>query len=190
MDTVVSLYFRYRSNHRNAYTQPKVARMPWSRRILNLNKYRYIRDHEADFSDFFIRYYHLPYDNWSHLNHMDMDFVVRFERLVQDFERVLLKLNIPVVRPLPAANTTPMRAATCMDYYDDRAMTRARRVFGPFMRRWNYPCPEQWETGLTDQLSDLQFRALSPARVFFWKHLRYQYLVKPGTRFNALEPQS
>ncbi len=190
MDTVVSLYFRYRSNHRNAYTQPKVARMAWSRRVLNLNKFHYIRDQGADFSDFFLRYYHLPYDNWSHVNHIDMDFVIRFERLKEDFERVLRKLSIPATRQLPAANTTPMREPTYMDYYDSRAMARARRIFGPFMRRWDYPCPEEWGTGLVDHLSDLQFQALSPARVFFWKHLRYRHLVKPGTKFSPLEPLS
>jgi hypothetical protein len=185
MDTVVSLYFRYRSNHRDDFTDPeRIGRKSWMLRSLDQHKYRYVHEQGVEFSSFFLRYYRLPYDNWSRLSHHRMDLVLRFESLREDFARLLAALGIEAVCPLPVANATHLRDGDFLSYYDESALARASRVFGPFLKRWGYPkLPDSPGSALSGRLADLEYQALAPARLFYWRHLRYRYLGRPGSVF-------
>ena len=110
MDEAVSAFFRYRTDHQHRYTSPPGKRNKGVT-ARQLERYRFASDEGVTFADFFRRYYRLPYDNWSLLAHRDFDAIIRFERLAQDFERVLGEIGIEPVRQLPQSNATAERGA-------------------------------------------------------------------------------
>ena len=90
MDDAVSCYFKYRNQVKgfigfDVDNKPSFSdRRDISRRIIyrfRYNRYRYVHDNDADFAQFFLKYYRLPFDNWSSLSHHNFDYVIRFENM-------------------------------------------------------------------------------------------------------------
>ena len=119
LDVVVTNYFKHRTNHNGTFTDPKM----WKRNggwvtDHDLKKFRFIRETGADFPTYFERFYRFPpYDNWSRLSHQELDFVIRFENLQDDFAEVLELLGIEPQRPLPVRNQTSGRERDFWLYY-------------------------------------------------------------------------
>lgn len=177
MDTVVSHYFKLRSQHFDFENPNKLAARNMLNRLIyknrNLGQLQFIRDHDADFVAFFLRYYKAPYSNWSILSHKQLDFVIRFEDLADDFSRVLKILGIDQIRELPVRNSTRQRSRHFHSYYTDDAIKRAKAVFAPFMQEWNYDFPKEWgEVRPTAGLL-LQYKALNLARRLYWSYLKH-----------------
>jgi hypothetical protein len=173
LDDAVSRYFKLRTDHRQRFSD--VTRQK-NRRPLNTfldeRMYRYVAKTGADFSTFFLHFYRLPYDTWASLDHRGFDFVMRFERLAEDFDTVLRRIGIEPVRPLPARNVTGERESSFADYYTPAARRRALRVFGPYMRRWGYEFPPDWELPAPSAVHELSYRAFSRVARAYWTHVR------------------
>jgi hypothetical protein len=167
LDEAVSVYARYRSDHQGAFSQPR----PWVKPG-DIEMFRWIRDTDADFPAFFRRAYRRPYDNWSSAEHDRFDFVIRFESLALDFAEVLRRLGIDPVRALPIVNRTADKARDFADYYTPEVIPQARRVFGPFMRKWNYAFPPTWGEAPVSRTARLQFAAYGLLRRLYWRHGR------------------
>jgi hypothetical protein len=114
----------------------------------------------------------LPYDRWSSLSHHRFDYIIRFEHLADDFAEALRRIGIEPQRPLPRVNTTASRGRDWRDYYPPRTRARARRVFGPFMERWGYEFPPEWEVDRVTGTQRLQYRAFSFLAGLYWRYLR------------------
>jgi hypothetical protein len=174
LDDAVSQYFKLKTDHNSRMTDP--GRAPRSKPVLNRiwdrHVFRYLERTGADFPDYFMRYHWLPYDRWSSLSHHRFDYIIRFEHLADDFAEALRRIGIEPQRPLPRVNTTASRGRDWRDYYPPRTRARARRVFGPFMERWGYEFPPEWEVDRVTGTQRLQYRAFSFLAGLYWRYLR------------------
>lgn len=174
LDDAVSQYFKLKTDHNQRMTNPMRApkSKPLLNRIVDRHIFRYLRHTDADFPDYFMRYHVLPYDRWSSLSHDRFDYVIRFESLVDDFAEAMRRIGIAPGRDLPLVNTTAARARTWRDYYPPHTHARARRVFGPFMERWGYEFPPEWNIGGTIASDRLQYAVFSFVAGLYWRYGR------------------
>jgi len=196
LDDAVSHYFKIRSDHHGRYTDPirrkyrvgntgseyvrstglnRQGRQPQRRSLreqADNRKFDYVSGHDADFSTFFRRYYWLPYDNWSRLSHRDLDFVIRFEHLQDDFAAALGRIGLDLKRPLPVINKTEAKTGDHLDYFTPETIPRAKRVYGPYLRQWGYGIPPGWGSWPRQRWDDALFNMLAVPRTLYWRHIR------------------
>lgn len=166
LDTIASQYFKRKTNHKGNYTKMErwLGRGRHVRRHA-LEEFDFVKNTGADFPAFFKKFYKLPYDNWSSLAHKEFDFVIRFENLQDDFAEVLELLGIEQKRPLPLVNKTSEKQ-DFLAYYTPEIYEQARRVCGPFMKKWGYDFPPEWGDNSVPWSSQIQFYVLG-----FWRKL-------------------
>lgn len=170
LDEAVSYYFRYKTDHQGRYSDPaNWKRNGGSVSDYSVERYLFIRDHQADFPTYLRRVYRKPYDNWSNLAHRRMDSVIRFETLQADFAAVLERLGIAPVRSLPVVNRTAGRRRAFWQYYPPELRPWAARIFGPFLLHWGYGLPPEWGPLRVPWSSRLLFHALRPLRRVRWR---------------------
>jgi hypothetical protein len=185
LDVAVTRYIHLRSDERGHFSDPhQVALRNAVAGRLERRIFGWVQEHDADFETFLLRWYRLPYDTWSSLDHRRMDMVLRFERLAEDFAEALRRLNIEPVRPLPVRNETPGRERDYVRYYTPKAIRRAVWVFGPYMQEWGFQFPEEWGPVRVPSWSKLLMRGLRFFRGVYWKYLRFGDYVarRPGGR--------
>src|SRR3989344_4669838 len=77
LDVLVSIYFRYKSDHSQLFSKQKKGVTKY-----NLIQYRFIKDNEADFTDFFKKFYaNNIYNEWKTKGFGSFDYIYRFENL-------------------------------------------------------------------------------------------------------------
>lgn len=171
MDKIVSLYFKYKTNQRNYESNETYKNSNFLVTRLMKSQYRFVKERDASFAEFFMRFYKLPYDDWSSLDHDKMDFVMRFENLAEDFSEVLRRLDIEPVRELPVVNKTAGKKQEYWGYFEPDIRPRAQWVFGPYFRRWGYEFPESWQAE-DNGFDEFAFSLTNAARKFYWRALR------------------
>jgi hypothetical protein len=169
-DEVVSLYLKYKNNHRDAYTNP----VKWKEnggfvKETDIKVYSFIQRTDADFSTFFKKYYQWPYDNWSSLAHKKFDHVIRFESLQEDFATVLKLLGIEQKQPLPIINKTQEKVSF-WSYYTPEIRNQATQVFGPFMEKWGYTFPSDWGNYTVSQGDRVKYQFVSSLKKLKWRY--------------------
>lgn len=196
MDDAVSRYLKIKTDHNSRYSDPirrkyrvgnrgsrayqetglsARGEIPERRSLIERidnRHHSWIVRHDAGFPRYFLRFYHVPFDTWARLSHDQLDFVIRFESLEEDFEKVLQLIGLTRVRPLPVKNPTRQKSGDFIDYYTPETHSRARRVFGPYMRRWGYEFPPSWEYRTPSVWADLAYRALAVPRTIYWRLVR------------------
>lgn len=180
LDQAVSLYYRLRTNHKGTYNNSKSLRKN-AGDVTNtdMKKFDYIRKTDSDFSTYFKKFYDLkyfyrfPYDNPSRLSHRAFGFIMRFENLQNDFTKVLKLIGVEQKRPLPLANKTSEKRDDCLSCYTPEIYDQAKRVFGPFMKRWGYDFPPEWGDTTLPWLTQAHFHILGSIRYFYWRYLNY-----------------
>ena len=174
LDEAVSVYFKYKNNHKQNYTTPERLKKNGGHVTDDdLRRFNFIRNTNADFPAFFERFYRLPYNNLSTLSHRKFDFTIRFESLQDDFTQALKSMEIEQKRPLPMVNKTVGKGNGFLSHYTPRIHEQARKVFGPFMRKWGYDFPPEWNDHSVPWSSQIQFYVLGILRRFYWKHLKW-----------------
>ena len=101
------MYFKLETNHKENFTNP--AKHVRNRGVITsrqIRRYQYIQKNQASFSQYFARYYKIPFDRFTRLAHHRLDYVMRFESLSRDFATVLERLGIEAVRSLAQENKT------------------------------------------------------------------------------------
>lgn len=173
LDDAISRYFKLRTNHKQRFTDPaKVQRRANLAERIESGLFRYVTRHDADFDTFFRKSYILPYNNWATMSRQYYDYVIRFERLQEDFDCVLRLVGIEPKRPLPLRNPTANRQRDFSRYYADETVARAKRIFGPFMRTWGYEFPAEWGDVNVSRWNQLNFDVANVFRTIYWRHLR------------------
>jgi hypothetical protein len=167
MDMVVSGYLKMKNDHKGRYTNPN----EWRRNggtisDKNLKLYQTVKD--LTFEEYFNKYFKLPYDNWSNVAHDKFDFIIRFENIQKDFSEALRRLNIEQKRELPQKNKTEQKGSF-INYYTPAIRENAIFVFGPFMKKWRYFFPEEWNAIKVNPLSFTLFTLLGVLRKNYWK---------------------
>ena len=160
LDIIVTEYSKYKSNHRGAYTRPSA----WERNggwVLDshLNRYEFVEKNNASFSTFFQHFYKSIYNNWFLIGHAEFDFIMRFERIDEDFENILRQTGIEPVRSLPVINAS-QRSQQLADYWTPAAYIHAAHIFGPYMRKWGYEFPIDGPPIKVGGLDELRFKGL------------------------------
>jgi hypothetical protein len=159
LDTAVTSYFRLK-------TIPDIVKRHtrWISRRYTLKRCAFIQNTDADFPAYFKKFYRFPYDNWSSLSHKEVDFIIHFENLQDDFSKVLKLLGIDQRRPLPVRNKTAGKRKDFWSYYTPEIRDQAIRVFGPFMKKWGYDFPPEWGDNSIPWLSQVQYDVLGVLR--------------------------
>lgn len=174
LDETVTKFQKLKTNHGEIYTDPRNMREQggWLTPS-DLKKFDYIRDHNADFGEFFLKFYRRPYTNVSSLSGRALDFVIHFEHLQEDFGRALELLGIEQKRPLPRTNPTSGRKRDYRSYYTPECRERAKKVFGPFMKKWGYEFPRQWGRSSVPWSWQLRFYVQDAIKRFYWINLKW-----------------
>jgi hypothetical protein len=179
LDVAVTRYAHLRANKDNRFTDQRQISMRHSlsgrieRRI-----HQWVVSHDADFEEFLRRWYLVPYDTWTTMDHRRLDFVMRTESLADDFDRALRRIGIDPVRRLPSVNETPGKSGDFADWYTPKARRRAAWVFGPYMREWGYAFPADWGRVRVPSWSTALQRLVRIPRMIYWKYLRYADYTK------------
>jgi hypothetical protein len=165
LDERVSMYCKYRTDHHQKY----------SRRFMRLaerqqHAFVEVAGEHADFATFLRHYHRRPYDNDMLVHHARMDDLIRFEDLQGGFARVLRRLGLVQVRPLPVVNPTLGRG-DYLAYYPPELRPHAVRVFGPFMRRWGYELPVEWGDVRVPLAWTVGYRVLGGIRYVYRRYL-------------------
>lgn len=170
LDVVVTRYFKYKTNHRQEFTNPKAWKMNggWVPDY-QLRRFRYVQEN-TDFSVYFNKYYKFTYDNWSSLDHKKFDFVIRFEHLQKDFIQVLHKIGIEPLRPLPLVNKTSDKEKDPFSYFTPETQMQAKAIFGPFMKKWGYDFPVEWGDSSVPWVYRLEYELSGIAKKLYWKY--------------------
>lgn len=177
LDQTVSMYFKYKNDLDQRFSTGRKRPGKWLRKSLAKSRdsvrYQYIIDNKASFEQYFMKFFKWPYSNWSIVHHKEMDHIIRFEHLVEDYRKVFTAVGVPITRDLPQANKTPEKKADFWSYYEsDAAKRRAKFVFGPFMRYWGYEFPASWNHVKEPAHAQLLFTLLNIPRKLYWRMLR------------------
>ena len=172
LDRVVSAYLKLKKDHRQLHTRLKQKKRYSLRNYYLLKQFEFVQQPNVTFADFFQKYYRFPYDDWSSLSHQNLDYIIRFENLQSDFSTVLNSLSISQKRPIPMLNKTEGKEQTFWDFYTPEIIPRAKRIFGPFMEKWDYSFPESWGNYNHTSLDNMKLEAINVIRKPLW---RYSY---------------
>jgi len=169
MDTVISVYSKFANNHKGKYTDPQQWRKNGGYvKDKRLQLFSDIKNAQLTFQEYFLKYYKVPYDRWSRLDHEKFNYIIRYENIQNDFRAVLQKLNIEPLRDLPTLNKTEGKQ-DYTNYYTPEIQKRAVFVFGPFMDKWGYSFPDDWNVKRTPLSSTILFSLLGIRRNLIWR---------------------
>jgi len=183
LDVAVTRYAHLRANKDNRFTSARQISIRNSLASkLERRIHRWIVKRDADFEEFLLRWYLLPYDTWTSLDHRRLDLVMRTETLSEDFSRALELIGVEPARGLPVVNATPGRESDFVSSYTPKAIKRATWVFGPYMREWGYAFPESWGEVRVPWWSRTLMRVVRVPRMVYWRYFRFADYVKkrPG----------
>lgn len=186
LDIAVTRYVRLKDDVEGLYQDPRKVEVRNSMSArMERRIHAWVQRTNADFESFLRRWYLLPYDTWTTLDHQRMSAVLRFESLVSDFDATLRQLGITPVRELPVRNATPGKDRDWIGHYTPAAMRRAAWVFGPYMERWGYTFPDAWGTVRVPWWSRWLYRLAHIPRSIYWKYFRFADYVRrrPGGAF-------
>jgi hypothetical protein len=169
LDEYISVFHKLKSNHekyddlRNSTKNGGFVTARMRRRFYHVQR-------TGDIVSDFLRYSRLPHDNWSRLDHRKFDYVMRFERLQQDFEEVLRKLGVEQVRPLPHVNPTRQpEEADRYGIFPEEVRKRVHWVFSPFMEDWGYDFPSNWEMSGCPASSRIVYEVCGFLKSAYWR---------------------
>jgi len=183
LDVAVTRFTRLKNDVEQLYSDPvKVARRNSLASRIERRIHSWVKRTNADFEGFLRRWYLLPYDTWTTLDHQRMDAVIRFETITVDFDGTLRRIGVTPVRELPVRNATPGKDQDWENQYSPRAIRRAVWVFGPYMERWGYSFPASWGNVRVPAWSRLLYRVAHPLRAVYWTSFRFADYVQrqPG----------
>jgi hypothetical protein len=180
LDQAVSRFFKLKTDHNGQFSDPQRKRAKrWVNRLVDEREYRFAQRQDADFATYLRRYHVLPYDTWASVSHDKLDFVMRFERLADDFDEALRRIGIEPVRRLPHTNPTKAKDAEYPSYFPPSSHARARRVFGAYMEKWGYSFPPGWQVGELTWTDRAAYTAFSRLAGIYWLHVRPRLAVAP-----------
>jgi hypothetical protein len=172
LDEAVSRYFKLLTDHKGVFSDPARVKSLEADPV-DRKKYAFVAANDADFPAFFRRYHRRPFGGLVDIDSDRYDFVIRYETLQEDFSTVLRRLKIQQARPIPVLNKTEGKKADWPSYYTHDIRRQAQRVFGPFMKKWGYEFPPEWEDYRPGYLRDAEFRVVCRARSIYLSRFRY-----------------
>ncbi|HSL47024.1 MAG TPA: sulfotransferase family 2 domain-containing protein [Anaerolineales bacterium] len=174
LDDIVTLYFKYKTDYGQEFTDPsKRKKIKLLRKLVGTRMFEEVHGEGMDFKTFFMKYYKGPYNNFSCLIRDRYDFLIRFEHLQEDFARLLQLLGLEQKRPLPVRNSTKEKNKDFWSYYSPDMIPRAKRVVGPFMKQWGYEFPPEWGAYSLTRWDQIAYDWFTNLRKIKWNYLRF-----------------
>jgi len=174
LDRTVSYYFKFKNSeyYSEIYNKIVNSHKYTFKNIYFIKRYKFVRNSNCDFSDFFLKFYKLPYDDWSTLSHKKYDFIIRFENIENDFEKALKLIGICPLRKLPKKNITIGKNDNYTSYFNARAINRAKKVFSPFMKKWGYDFPSEWGNLEKIFIYNVGLFIINILKKLYWRHFK------------------
>lgn len=183
MDRAVSLFLKLK-NPSGQFKNVKYRKLLSPGSVFFNRQIKFIQKHSASFSEYFKKFYIIPYDDWSRLDHHRFDYILRFENLNEDFTNVLRILGINKKRDLPWLNKT-IDKNEYIRYFTPDIYERAFKIFGPFMKKYNYSFPEEWGVAKISKWDFLSYEFWGLIRKYFWLHFKTSRLTKNKVKYKA-----
>ena len=173
MEIVVTVYEKMKANSKGNFTNPDLFSENGGHITKkHREKFNFIHDNKATFQEYFLNFFTNPYDNFSSLTLDNCDFVIRYEKISEDYILALEKSGVLSPKPLPVANKTAGKKKDLSLYYTNDIKDRAIKVFGPFLTKYNYPFLENWGKIKVPLSSKLQFLVLGFLRKINQKYFK------------------
>jgi hypothetical protein len=179
LDEQVSSFFKLKSDHKGLYSDPKPSINSFAIDYADIDAFKAIQKPDASFESFFLssKIWARPYSNMIDISSPNLDFVIRFERLNEDFSQLLTQLGVRQVRPVPVSNKTLQRTVKWESYYTQPMIPRAKRIYGPFMNKWGYEIPEEWGDYKESQIREAEYRLSVAMKKVYLTRIRYNNTV-------------
>lgn len=157
LDTAVTDYCKYQGNHKGNYTNPAM-RIENGGHVTKEHRahFDFIHNQNGSFADFLRRFHNRVYHNWFLLGAGQLDFVLRFENLAEDYKLLFDKLNLAMPRELPHVNPTKKKR-NYEEFFPTDLIPFSVWRYGPFMDYWGYSFPETWGPTKTPVTAKLKF---------------------------------
>jgi hypothetical protein len=169
IEDAMSMFFKLKSNH-EGYDNPinYIENGGFVTKRMR-RKFEFVKNNHGDFKKYFRKSYRYPYDNWSRLDHCRFDYIIRFERIQDDFSEVLMQLGIEQIRPLPVYNKTRKRRDDETHLSASDLKNRVHWVFAPFMQKWGYKMPTEIGDGVVPFTSRIAYEIIGILRSLYWR---------------------
>ena len=165
MEIAVTVYEKMKANAKGNFTNSDLFKENGGHITKNHRiRFNYIKDNNATFQEYFLKFHSKPYDNYSSMTIDNCDFVIRHENIVEDYLLALNKVGVEAPFPLPVANKTAGKKNYLSEYYTQEIRKKAIYVFGPFLAKYNYSFPEKWGAINIPLLSTIQFKIMGVFR--------------------------
>lgn len=177
MEIVVTTYSKMKSNAKGNFTNPALFNENGGHITKNQRrKFSFIKNNNATFQQYFLKFYKHPYDNLSSLTLDNCDFIIQYENIEKDYILALEKAGINNPSPLPVVNKTIGKEKELSFYYTEEIRDRAISVFGPFMQKYNFDFPNDWGNVKVSLINRLIYNIFGIIRKFnewsFKKHTK------------------
>lgn len=170
LDKYVSNYVKLLNNHNERFTQP--LNKDFRKAVFQLRdrrKYKKVQK-GCSFQEFLFS--SKIYDETSALYYNELDYVMHFETLPNDFKKVLDILKIGMIRELPKYNATKNKKHF-LEYYNTPIIREAAiSRFGVFMTHSDYDFPEDWQARKPTLTERIEFQVWRVIRIITWKYVR------------------
>ncbi|MCF8337122.1 MAG: sulfotransferase family protein [Bacteroidales bacterium] len=172
LERIISIYEKLKQDHKGQFSSLKRKNKKTLGDRWLIKQFDFIQNRNACFSEYFLKFHIIPYNDMSCLDHHRFDFIYKYENLKEDFSRLLSKLNIEIKRPLPIINKTKKSQKNLESYYNnDKVIGNAIAKFGPFMREWRYDFPVSWEKKEIGYFDTLNYKLFTSLRIIYYKHI-------------------
>ena len=177
LELVYSEFVKYKTDHRGRFSGKRYEKHGRMRKYVTRyreeSRYQFILKKDAHFGTDLRRFYRLPYSSWSTLWHDRLDYVYRFENLATEFDAILRKIGVEPVRALPSWNTTAGTGAGPLAALAERRdKIHAKWVFQPYMKRWGYDMPPDWDDIPDQRWNHACYSVAHGFRSLYWRYLR------------------
>ncbi len=159
LDSIVTEYFRRRAGERTKENR------------LHQEKFIYIKENNASFPEF-VKKFHFHFHKRDKPFCRGADFVYKYENMQDDFSRILDKLDIEQIRPVPQTNRTTGKTDSYLSYYSADIQPMLRIVLRKRMKSAGYEFPAEWRVSFWKR-PFLYFTALLKTIGFAAKQRRY-----------------
>ena len=173
MEIAVTVYEKMKANAKGNFTNSDLFKENGGHITKNHRiRFNYIKDNNATFQEYFLKFHSKPYDNYSSMTIDNCDFVIRHENIAEDYLLALNKVGVESPFLLPVANKTVGKKNDLSEYYTEEIRKKAIYVFGPFLVKYNYSFPENWGNINIPLSSTIKFKIMSVLRKFNAKFIK------------------
>jgi len=190
MEIIVTAYSKMKVNAKGNFTNPDLFKengghITKAQRL----KYNFIKDNNATFQEYFLKFYKKPYDNLSSITLDNCNFIIQYGNIAKDYILALEKAGINNPSPLPVANKTEGKEKELSFYYPHEVRDRAISVFGPFMQKYDFDFPNNWKNVNIPLISIIRFNVLGVIRkINEWSLKKYTKRKSiPGTIYGDMQ---